>query len=122
MKATAPSEHHEQRTLFEWAAYTSAMEPRLRLLFAIPNGSNKSKAQAGRFRAEGLRAGVPDVCLPVASGGFHGLFVEMKRRTGGRLSPAQREWIAALQAQGYAAEVCLGWEHTRQAILDYLGA
>lgn len=64
---------------------------------------------------------MPDICLPVARGGFHGLYVEMKAQ-GGRPSDEQKAWIAALRAQGYRAEVCVGWHAARQLIEDYITA
>ena len=36
-------------------------------------------ATGGRLRAEGLKSGVPDLCLPSAHGEYHGLYIEMKR-------------------------------------------
>ena len=69
----------------------------------------------------GVKAGVPDLFMPVARGGFHGLFIEMKRSAGGRLSDAQNEWIDRLRAEGYLAEVCAGWEAARETVLEYLG-
>jgi hypothetical protein len=123
-RAKAPSlrvasEAHEQRTLIEWARLASVMEPRLRLLMAIPNQAVRA-SNVRHLVAEGVRAGVPDLFLPTSSGGFHGLFIELKRRSGGRLSPEQREWIAKLRGQGYRAEVCAGWEAAKDIILEYL--
>lgn len=47
----------------------------------------------------GTRRGVPDVCLPVARCGFHGLYVEMKRRQKSlsHVSDDQNVWIQALR-------------------------
>lgn len=73
------------------------------------------------MRAEGLRRGVPDICLPVARGGYHGLYIELKRLHGGRVSPEQLEWIDALNQQGYCACVCKGWEAAAAEIGKYLG-
>jgi hypothetical protein len=51
---------------------------------------------------------------------YHGLWLELKRRSGGRVIPEQREWIHRLRGQGYRAEVARGWEEARDSILDYL--
>jgi hypothetical protein len=67
-----------------------------------------------------VRAGVPDFALDVARGGYHGLRIELKRRVGGALSPAQRDWIAWLTSQGYLAVVCRGWEEARDKLVEYL--
>jgi len=71
--------------------------------------------------AEGLKKGVPDLCLPVARGKHHGLYIELKKPKGSRLSTDQEMWISALQKQGYRAQVCYGWREARDTILSYLG-
>ena len=83
-----PSESVEQQRLFLWARMQSGKYPCLTLMYHIPNEGKRSRATGGRLRAEGLKAGVPDICLPVACGGCHGLYIELKRQHGGRLLPA----------------------------------
>lgn len=117
---TIPDEHTEQVALFRWAALTSRRLPQLKLLYAIPNGGHRHKAVAAKLKAEGVKSGVPDVFLPVPSGGFHGLYIEMKRRKGGTVSAEQKRWIEALGDQGYLVEVCKGWESAVAVIEDYL--
>ncbi len=114
------TEHQEQATLFRWAAFAEARWPVLGLLHAIPNGGHRNKIAAARLKAEGVRAGVPDLCLPVARGRWHGLYIELKA-DGGRASPAQIRWIGALRRQGYRVELCVGWIAARRVIEDYLG-
>ena len=96
-------------TLFSWAAMQSGKYPELNLLYHVPNGGSRHKAEAGRLRAEGVKAGVPDLCLPVARGQYHGLYIELKRQRGGRTSDHQSEWLDALSAQGYKAALCYGY-------------
>ena len=99
-KLPVPSESTEQRNLFTWAAMQSAAWPQLRLLYHVPNGGYRTATEAARFRAEGVRPGVPDLCLPVARHGCHGLYIELKRRRGGRASAEQMQWISNLRAEG----------------------
>ena len=120
-KRLLPKEGQEQATLMSWAGMQSCVYPELGLLFHIPNGGGRSKAEAGRFKAEGVKAGVPDLFLPVPRGESHGLFIELKRLDGGSVSKAQKEWIAQLREQGYRAEVCKGWEAASRVLLEYLG-
>jgi hypothetical protein len=115
-----PTEHAEQAALMTWAALLARSVSALGLLFAIPNGGARHKAVAGKLRAEGVKAGVPDLCLPVAVGPFHGLFLEMKRRRNGRLSVEQRAWAEKLRAEGYRVEECKGATAAAEVILDYL--
>ena len=115
-----PSESVEQQCLFRWAEFASGKYPELRLMYHIPNGGARSKATAGRLKAEGVKAGVPDFCLPVSRDGYHGLYIELKRERGGKISQAQDKWIEALRAQGYQVAVCRGWESAKQEIEKYL--
>ena len=116
-----PKEAKEQAILFEWAVYVTKKYPELSLMFHIPNGGSRNVIEARNLKAQGVRAGVPDICLPVPRGKHHGLFIELKRRHGGRVSDDQRGWIDALNRVGYLALVCHGFDEARKAILDYLG-
>ena len=115
-----PTEDIEQTQLFAWAQYASGKYPELALMYHIPNGGKRSKAEAARFKAQGVKAGVPDICLPVPSGKYHGLYIELKRVKGGRVSAAQEEYIEALRKQGYKVAVCFGMEQARDVIVGYL--
>ena len=111
-----PSEHAEQATLVQWFKMA---HPDLRV-FAIPNGGKRGKLEAMRLRLEGVSPGVPDLMLPTPRGQHHGLFIEMKRTKGGSVSKEQKDWIAYLQAQGYQAIVCRGFEEAKREIECYL--
>lgn len=113
------TEEYEQSAVIQWAAYAKQMLPELDLLFHIPNGGNRSISEAVRFKKAGVRAGVPDLFLPVPKGDSHGLWIEMKAK-GGRIRPEQREWIEKLRQQGYEAYVCYGAEEAINRIKRYL--
>lgn len=113
------NEDNEQMILFRWAAMQSGKFPELELLYHIPNGGKRNKAEAARFKAMGVKSGVPDLHLPVARGGYHSLYIELKAANG-RVSENQSEWLAALNQQGNKAVACYGWEQAAQAIKDYL--
>ncbi len=114
------SEHHEQACLMKWAELQSGSMPELRCLFAIPNGGWRHPATAARLKAEGVKPGVPDLFLAFPCNGSHGLFIEMKRRVGGRLSPEQQAWRERLSMHGYRVRVCKGWEEAKTEIINYL--
>lgn len=116
MRNATPTEHWEQVQLFKWAS----ARPELSLMYAVPNGGHRDIRVAAKLKAEGVKPGVPDICLPVARGGFHGLYIELKRRKGGRVSPEQMLWIEALMREGYACAVCLGWQEARRTIEEYM--
>jgi hypothetical protein len=122
--APAPTEHEEQAALFAWAAANEGARPELGLMFAVPNGGYRPMATAAMLRAEGVRAGVPDVFLPImrrAGDGriWGGLFIEMKRRPN-KPTPEQAQWIAALRVAGYMAVVCWSAQEAIDVITNYL--
>jgi len=118
MAATGPSEHDEQVALIQWA---DSVGGAVGLLFAIPNGGHRHPAVAGKLKAEGVRAGVPDLFLPVARGGCHGLFIEMKA---GKNKPTdgQLAWLDELRSQGYHCAICHGAEEAIDTIQEYMEA
>ena len=113
------SEADEQEALFRWAAWAEAQHPELKLLFHIPNGGKRDKVTAARLKSQGVKSGVPDVFLPVARHGKHGLWIELKV-PGGSASMNQCQWIGDLKEQGYDAWICYGWEDAKGVIEAYL--
>lgn len=112
-------EHDIQVTLFQWADLMRHQYPDLEGMFAIPNGGQRNIITATRLKAEGVKAGVPDIFLPAPRVGSAGLFVEMKRKTGTE-SPRQEEWRRYLTAQGYTSIVCHSLDEAVAAILEHL--
>ena len=115
-----PTEAQEQTTLFQWAGMMAGKWPELRLCHAIPNGGSRNPIEARHLKEQGVKPGIPDLFLPCARGGWHGLYIEMKRRKGGRVSIEQKKTIIALREQGYRVEVCEGWEKARDVIVEYM--
>lgn len=117
-----PLESEEQTWLFKWAQDISALKwPELELMYHIPNGGSRNKIEAARLKSQGVKKGVPDVFLPVARGGYHGLYIEMKRKKGSVVSQDQKYYISALRAQGYRVDVCKGFQEAANTIEEYLG-
>ena len=117
------TEAQEQEAVMRWAEMSTGRYPELALLFHIPNGGSRKDAREGaHFKKLGVKAGVPDLFLPVARGAYHGLFIEMKREKGGRVSDDQEAWLLALSSQGYATFVANGYEEARQMLEVYLDA
>lgn len=120
VKPPVPSESVEQINLFRWAIMQRGIYPELDLMHHIPNGGVRHQATAKRLKAEGVKAGVPDVMLPVARGGYYGMYIEMKKQAGGKLTESQSQWISALNEQGYHAIVSYGWRDAADEIEKYL--
>ncbi|WP_390955315.1 VRR-NUC domain-containing protein [Pseudomonas moorei] len=92
------------------------------LIFHVPNGGHRVKAVAAKLKAQGVKAGIPDLVLPMARGGFFGLYIEFKATppNDAAISESQHERIRKLNAQGYLAVVCRGHFDTMEQIRAYL--
>lgn len=113
------NEHQHQVALFDWARMNEGTYPELALLYANPLGGKRPKRTAARMKAEGAKAGVPDLTLPVARGGYHGLYIEMKAGRN-KLTESQYWWLKRLRMEGYYTVVCYSWEEARDVLVDYL--
>lgn len=141
--AAKGTESGEQKALFAWAAmacykgfvwaddmgcyqthpavnYPTAPVAELKWMHAIPNGGKRDAVTASRMKAEGVRVGIPDVMLPVARHGCHGLYIELKTATKGRASKEQSEFGAFALAQGYHWQICNGWREAAALVKKYL--
>lgn len=116
----SPNEAAEQRTLFEWASRMERRFPELQLMFHIANGGSRDYREAHNLKLQGVKPGVPDICLPVPKGIYAALYIELKRKEGGKVSDAQRGWIKALNNAGNKAVICKGFDEAREAIIEYL--
>ncbi|WP_083891502.1 VRR-NUC domain-containing protein [Fibrella aestuarina] len=81
-----------------------AYRPFARLLYHVPNGGKRTKAEAGIFKAMGVQPGTPDLHLALARCGYHSLYIELKAK-GNDLDPEQFTQIELLQAQGHLVRV-----------------
>jgi len=92
------------------------------LIYHVPNGGHRIKAVAAKLKAQGVKAGIPDLVLPMARGGFFGLYIEFKATppNDAAISSSQHERIRKLNDQGYLAVVCRGHFDTVEQIRAYL--
>jgi hypothetical protein len=105
-----PTEHFEQCLLVQWFR---RKWPDVRI-FAIPNGGYRSRATAGRLKAEGVLSGVPDLFVPA-----WGLWIEMKRAKGGSLSAEQKDFIKYLESVGFSCIVGKGNQDAQEKITAF---
>ena len=122
MRSLNPTEHQIQAAFVEWCRLHERHYERhyfgLFMGFAVPNGGLRNKNVAQKLKAEGVRAGVLDWCLPVPMGKYCGLFIEFKSKKG-VLSADQREEIAYLKIFGWKTVVCHTTEEAIEAIKTY---
>jgi hypothetical protein len=76
-------------------------------------------AEGVAFKAQGTSAGFPDLTIPYARKGYHGLYLELKRIKGGVLSPEQKWWRDFLQREGYCWFEAKGHEAGIKFVQDY---
>lgn len=95
-----------------------------------PNGGYRNESEGRNFKLMGTKAGFPDLFIFIPKGNYHGLFIELKTpkgktadgktRQAGQVSNNQEMMIDRLNAIGYKAVVCYGYDETITAIKDYL--
>lgn len=112
-----PRAHPEEDLQSALVQHLRMLAPKTVIWFAVPNGAYKSKRTAARFKAQGLVAGVPDLCFVLADGSA--AFLELKSGAG-RLSPQQKDFAARCEAMGVpwavasdidtALAILRGWE------------
>jgi hypothetical protein len=121
-------EHAHQCAVIQWARYIEKSHPEVKYLFAIPNGllGKLTIPQRARAKAEGYKAGPPDLMLPlVIPGEFSGLWIEMKSPEerdvkGGGLTDSQNDFRTQLIAEGYEHKVCYGSQEAIEVLTAYL--
>ena len=113
------TEEAEQIALFRWAEFAQAQHEELKLMYHVPNEGKRSAVTGARLKQAGLRAGVPDVCLPTAHGGYIGLYIEMKVKPN-KPTDNQKQWLRALRSAGHLTAVCYNWEEAKKLIEEYL--
>lgn len=114
-----PTEEEEQAFVISWCEVMESRWPELSLMHHIPNGGKRGKAEAARFKRQGVKAGVSDLFLPVARCGYHGLYIEMKAMDG-EVSGKQEWFLAAVREQGYFGAVCFGGGEAVELIQRYM--
>jgi hypothetical protein len=131
-RSLMPTEHQEQVAVIEWTESQKARLPEASLIYANANGGERPSVKLFRHSAlvrfseeglrlkkEGVKPGIPDLCLPVARRQWHSLYIEMKRLNGNP-TVDQDLWMAVLTLQGHAVSLCRGADEGIAAIEGYL--
>jgi hypothetical protein len=91
------------------------------LYFSVPNGGQRNKIVAAKLKAEGAKAGIPDLCIIHEGQAF---FLEVKRPATsdsrkGRLSPVQKEMIERIEQAGGEVKVVYSVADVIEAMIDW---
>lgn len=97
-----PTEAQEGRT---FVAYLRIKRYRFTHIANETGSGQSAKFQGIRNKQQGTSKGFPDYLIIVAG---RLIAIELKRRKGGKVSPEQKDWLAALNAVGIEAVVCNG--------------
>ncbi len=114
-KPACPTEVHEQIVAATW------LEKNNVTFYHIPNGGRRSLSEGVKFKRMGVKAGIPDLCIPLARKGYHGLYIELKRQRGGVISEAQQYWLSQLKKEGYDVYVAKGANDLISYVKNYMG-
>ncbi len=114
------SEATEQEALITWCRIFESRYPELEMIYHVPNGGSRNRIEAANLKRQGVKAGVPDLCLPVPKNGYHGLYIEMKFGKN-KTTKDQEEWLKRLSQYGYKTAVCYEAEEARRVIKEYIG-
>lgn len=121
-RSTTRGEEIEQARVIKWSHKVAVRDlmPALRWLHHSPNGGKRDALAGAQMKALGVKPGFPDLILPVGSGLFPGLVIEMKSATGST-SDTQKEWLTHFEAQRWAVRVARSAQEARTILCSYLG-
>ena len=108
-----------QSEFYSLIKYYSKTYPLLELTFAIPNGGKRSHFEGVKLKAEGVLAGIPDICIPIPNGDHGALFLEFKTPKG-RLSDKQKTIIPLLREAYNKVEVVRSPKEALSVVAEYL--
>jgi hypothetical protein len=111
----ANTEHDLQVACLRWLQFAHPMV----LCYAIPNGGYRTITTARAMRAEGQKAGMPDLHIPIARHGYNSLYIEVKNGKAGRLSEHQKEMHERLRDYGNKVVVCKTLDDFRREVNNY---
>lgn len=105
-------------TWLEVRALASPMP--LNFMFHPANGGFRTPAEAGRFKAMGVKTGTPDWVCPIPWRGWAGLAIEMKAPKGRGPRKNQKAWLDALEGCGYLVATCRSLDHFISLVEQYV--
>ena len=102
------------------SAVVTYLKLEYRALFCASLGGQYQRYHSQRMKAKrnGYSAGFPDLFIYETKGGYCGLAIELKVK-GNYASPKQKDWINKLNARGYLAKVCTGFDEAKEMIDNY---
>lgn len=115
-----PTEGETQEAFFDWVRLMEIRDRRYSWIFAIPNGELRDKRTAEKLFRQGVRAGVPDVCVPFPRWPHGALYIEFKSQSG-RTKKHQRLAHEDLIRMGNHVEVVRDVDTAMEIVKNWLG-
>lgn len=109
-----------QADFFKWVRKAELIDPRLELLFAVPNGGKRDARTAARMKYEGVRPGIPDVLFGLPSDKYIGLAIEFKRPKGGSASIKQKRMMRQFTLAGWLVVIHTSRDEAVAEVKRYL--
>lgn len=117
MNPIVPTENQEAKTFMDWCFLAPIVKD---LIIHIPNEGKRSYQNGKFLKSIGLRGGVSDFFLPYPNRGFHGLWIELKRKEKSAISMMQKVWIEKMLNLNYAAHIAYGAEQAINIVKGYM--
>lgn len=114
-------EDSELIKFFDWVRLNEKFDPRFCTIYHIANERRTSMRTGKIFKQKGVRPGVPDVCVPIPSGMYPGLYIEFKVRPN-VLSDSQKAFITALLKLGFLVVIAWSADEAIQIVTEYLAS
>jgi len=116
LKSGELSEREIQKMVIAWADLQPELKGRV---IHIPNEGKRSIVGGFLAKKEGLRPGVSDLLIPIARGGYIGMWIELKSKSG-KVSDVQRSFMADMETLGYMTTVCRSFDRAVHVISSYM--
>ncbi len=109
----------QKAVIIYWRVHCKHFGLEENLLFKVANEGQRSEMYGKIMKDEGLRAGVSDLFLSTARGGFHGMYLEIKK-SDGVVSDSQRAFLKAVGREKYFTRVAYSYDEAVAALEEYL--
>lgn len=113
------SEDDEQICFFDWLDWQQKNDPRLFAIYHPANGGFRAPKTARRLKKMGVKPGVPDICVPIPTGKYPGLYIEMKVKPN-KLTDSQILFTSLLHSLGHCVRIAWSAQEAIDILKRYL--
>ena len=119
-KPRKTEEEDLHRHCADWLRHMEMRHPQLLWTHHSPNGGLRTRAEAGRLKAMGVKKGYPDLVNHKALGGWRGFAIELKAKKG-VVSEDQADWLDSFENDGYLTGIARNLDQFMEMVNVYLG-